>query len=67
MNILSEHVQTVFDKNNKELSEDEKLQFKNILDKYQNSFSKSATDIGRSELIEHTINTGKTPPIRQQP
>ncbi|CAC5362440.1 unnamed protein product [Mytilus coruscus] len=40
---------------------------KELLLKFQDSFSKSATDIGRTELIEHTIGTGQAHLIKPRP
>jgi len=34
---------------------------------YDDVFSKSAADIGRTDLIKHTINTGNEPAIKQNP
>ena len=64
---MPEHIQAVFDNNKNELNESQQVHFKNLLLKFQDSFSKSPTDIGRTELIEHTIDTGQAPPIRQHP
>jgi hypothetical protein len=35
--------------------------------KFQEVFSKSSSDIGYTELIQHGINTGNAPPIKQKP
>ncbi|CAC5416680.1 unnamed protein product [Mytilus coruscus] len=64
---MPNHIQTVYDSNINELSENQKVQFKELLLKFQDSFSKSATDIGRTELIEHTIDIGQAHPIKQRP
>ena len=41
------------------------MRFKNLLLKFQDYFFKSSTDIGRTEMIEHTIDTGQTLPVKQ--
>lgn len=64
---MPDHIQTVYDSNINELSENQKVQFKELLLTFQNSFSKSATDIGRTELIEHSIDIGQAHPIKQRP
>ncbi|CAC5421299.1 unnamed protein product [Mytilus coruscus] len=64
---MPDHIQTVYDNYINELSENQKVQFKELLLKFQVSFFKSATDIGRTELIEHTIDTGQAHPIKQRP
>ena len=43
------------------------MSFKNLLLKFQDSFSKSSIDIGRTEMIEHTIDTGQALPVKQHP
>lgn len=35
--------------------------------KHKDSFSKSSADIGRTDLVDHTINTWDALPIRQRP
>lgn len=37
----------------------------NLLKRYKNVFAKSSDDIGRTNLIQHEINTGNAVPIRQ--
>jgi hypothetical protein len=62
-----EHIKTIFDNNLNELAENQKVSFKNLLLKFQDSFSKSSTDIGRIEMIEHTIDTGQAFHVKQHP
>ena len=59
-----EHIKTIFDNNINELAENQKGSFKNLLLKFQDSFSKSSTDIGRTKMIEHTIDTGQALPVK---
>ena len=59
---MAEHIKTIFDNNINELAENQKVSFKNLLLKFQDSFSKSSNDIGRTEMIEHTIDTGQAFP-----
>ena len=60
--------QNFVDNNINELAENQKVSFKNLLLlKFQESFSKSSTDIGRTEMIEHTIDTGQALPVKQHP
>ena len=61
------HLQELYDKSSKKLNDEEKQQFKTLLIKYQNAFSKDPKDIGTTDLIEHNINTGNANPIRQHP
>jgi hypothetical protein len=62
-----EHIKTIFDNNINELAEYQKVSFKNLLLKFQDTFSKSSTVIGRTEMIEHTIDTGQALPVKQHP
>jgi hypothetical protein len=64
---MAEHIKTIFDNNINEFAENQKVSFKNLLLKFQDSFSKSSTDIGRTEMIEHTIDTGQALPVKQHP
>ena len=50
--------QTIFDSNINELTEIQKVSFKNLLLQFQDS----SNDIYRTEMIERTINTGQAPP-----
>ena len=38
-----------------------------IIKKHKKAFSLSKTDLGRTEVIKHSIDTGDTMPVRQQP
>ena len=64
---LPSHLEDVFDSCKDGLNEEQKHVFKNLLIKYSNIFSKSAEDIGFTDLVEHTINTNNHPPVRQRP
>jgi hypothetical protein len=50
-----------------ELNESVAQQLKLLLVKYSKLFASSDVDLGRTSLIQHEIETGKTPPIRQPP
>ncbi|CAG2203683.1 unnamed protein product [Mytilus edulis] len=64
---LPEHIRPVFESSINELNEQQQIEFKNLLIKHKDSFSKSSADIGRTDLVDHTINTGDALPIRQRP
>ena len=66
-NEVPEHSLELFENSSKNLNDEEKSQFKTVLMKYQNAFSKDPKDLGSTSLIEHTINTGNANPIRQHP
>lgn len=40
---------------------------KDLLMEYQYTFSRSTNDMGLTDLVEHNVNTGDSPSIRQQP
>ena len=61
---LSEHLTELYNKSSKALSESDSRKFKEFLLKFQEVFSKSSSDIGYTELIQHGINTGNAPPIK---
>ena len=49
-----------------QLSESEQEQLLALLMEYQDVFATSSSDLGRTGMIKHSIDTGKSPPIRQQ-
>ena len=64
---VPEHLKNMFNESCSNLNDEQKDKFKNLLMKYQSSFSKSSNDLGRTELAEHKIETGKAKPIKQPP
>jgi len=48
-----------------DLEVEQRRQVSQFLQKYQDVFSTSTYDMGRTTLVEHEINTGGHPPIRQ--
>jgi hypothetical protein len=64
---LPSHLQDLFERSSTHLSESEKQDLINTLFKYQDVFSKSSDDIGHTNLVQHSINTRNTAPIRQPP
>jgi hypothetical protein len=63
--VIPEHLQDIYLRSSTKLTESEKHKFTELLIKYQDTFSKSATDIGFTDLVQHKINTGTALPIRQ--
>jgi hypothetical protein len=41
--------------------------FFNLLIKYQNVFSKNRSDLGKTDLVQHKIDTGDAVPFKMQP
>ena len=64
---MPEHIKAVWDANSSSLSEEQKKPFFDLLMKYQNVFAKSKYDLGRTTIVQHEIDTGDHPPIKQAP
>ncbi|CAG2204440.1 unnamed protein product [Mytilus edulis] len=64
---LPDYLHEVFESNQANLDKDQKEKFRDLLIEYSDIFSKSSEDIGLTDLVEHTINTGNNPPVRQRP
>jgi dUTPase len=64
---LPAHLTELYDKNIEKVSPEERRLFKSLLLKYQDAFSKDSKDIGTTNLVEHTIDTGDARPIRIPP
>jgi hypothetical protein len=60
--VIPEHLQDIYLRSSTKLTESEKHKFTELLIKYQDSFSKSATYIGFTDLVQHKINTGTALP-----
>ena len=48
-----------------ELSDNERTEFFEVLLTHAHTFAESSTDIGRTDILKHTIDTGSSHPIRQ--
>ena len=59
------HVKDLFDKSSEHLQDREKQQLAELLTKYQDVFLKSADDLGRTDKVQHIIDTGNANPIKQ--
>ena len=66
-NILPEHLQDLYNRSSNHLTEHEKQELITLLCKYENVFSKSPEDIGSTNVVKHSIDTGTAAPIRQPP
>ncbi|CAC5373255.1 unnamed protein product [Mytilus coruscus] len=64
---LPEYLKELWERSCIHLNENESIDFANLLKRYNNVFSKSSDDIGRTSLIQHEINTENAVPIRQPP
>ena len=62
---LPEHLTDLWNRSSIHLNQEEKQKLTNLLIKYQDVFSRSADDLGRTDRILHRVNTGTAAPIRQ--
>ncbi|CAC5405010.1 unnamed protein product [Mytilus coruscus] len=61
------HLTELLDSCSEDLSTDEKGKVANVLNKFQEVFSKHEFDIGLTDLVEHSIDTGDAKPVRLPP
>ena len=65
---LMPHLNKLCESSNKNVSHSQKAELQIFLCNFKNIFvSKSSTDIGRTKLVKHQIDTGNSKPIRQPP
>jgi hypothetical protein len=64
---LPDHLLPVFEESKANLQPDEQIKVAHLLNKYQHVFSKTKSDLGKTGLVKHKINTGLAPPIKQHP
>jgi len=66
---LPAHVNLLYEATvaNTRLTADVDQQFQEILHKHANTFATDSTDLGYCSLLEHDIDTGDSPPIKQSP
>ena len=62
---LEEELQKLVDGSEEKLSETEKTQLLSLLLEYHSLFAASTSDLGRTNRIQHHIDTGSNPPVRQ--
>ena len=60
------HLQEMFRKSCKHISDGESEQFASLLNDLQNVFAKSDTDLGCFTAIKHSIDTGDSKPVKQR-
>lgn len=66
-NNLPDHLLELYKNSVVHLNEEQSLKVFNLLIKYQSAFSKSKSDIGRTDIVKHKIDTGDAPPFKMQP
>ncbi|CAG2215910.1 unnamed protein product [Mytilus edulis] len=62
---LPSHIEDLFNRSIVHLQKKEKQHLKELLQAYSDVFAKSADDLGRTNRVQHRINTGTAHPIRQ--
>lgn len=64
---IPEHLNDLYQRSIQHLDDDDKPKVAELLIQFQDVFSKSADDLGRTDRVQHRINTGTAAPIRQPP
>ena len=49
------------------LSDGDKIKFRDLFNRYRDVFAFSDNQLGRTSLVQHTIDTGDALPIKQRP
>ncbi|VDI36317.1 Hypothetical predicted protein [Mytilus galloprovincialis] len=63
---IPEHLTDLLKRSSTYINEDQRQQLSRLLSQYQNVFSRTDDDIGRTDLVTHRINTGNAVPFRQR-
>ena len=66
-NIVPPHLQNMYDDAAQNRPPEEQAVIAKFLQKFSNTFSKNETDLGRTSLVEHCIDTGDAQPVKQPP
>ena len=64
---IPEHLKELYEKSSIDLGDNDKNELAKILMKRSKLFAKDKHDLGRTDVIQHRINTGNAAPIRQAP
>ena len=62
-----DHLTDLYERSTANLNESQKIMTKELLIEFQDVFSKGPHDLGRTNVVQHTINTGDASPSRQHP
>ena len=63
--MLSAHLKIVWDANVTDLTDGQRQIFFDLLIRHQSVFAKNKYDLGRTDLVQHEIDTGDNRPIKQ--
>lgn len=64
---MPEHLQNLWERSSKQLDDPQKQELKHLLIMNADVFSKNDQDLGRTDIVQHSIDTGDTRPIKQAP
>jgi len=64
---IPEHLKAVFELGKDNLNPEQSSELQSFLSKHRDLFSKDEDDLGQTHLVQHTIDTGDTKPIKQYP
>ena len=64
---LPEHLQGLLDRSIGELTTDQTSQVRQVIWRYQTVFSSGPSDLGRTDVIKHRIDTGDNRPVKLPP
>ena len=60
------HLKTLYEQSTQQLKEEHKQMVAKLLCDYSDVFAKSPTDLGKTHLVQHTIDTGQEKPIQER-
>ncbi|XP_064639557.1 uncharacterized protein LOC135495071 [Lineus longissimus] len=61
---IPEHLMSLYEKSSGDLSAEQKQKLASLLIQYKTTFAASSTELGRTNLVAHEINTGDAKPFR---
>lgn len=65
--MLPDYLKDLLERSSNNLTAESSANLARLLCKYQSVFAKSSDDLGKTNLVQHQINTGNAAPIRQPP
>ncbi len=65
--VVPSHLQSLYAESTRDLREAEQRDLAELLRAYSDVFSTGPTDLGRTNLVQHDIQTRPGPPVKQQP
>ena len=64
---LPEYLKPAWENAQENLTSEQAVQVKTLLMKHKDVFAKNKTDLGRTDIVKHKINTGTAAPVKQNP